>query len=97
MFEDITDIAAFKQIMVVANKTITCKAPVLVLCINLCGNLQDINYWGAVYMTHLAIPYLRFSRGKIVALSAPPAWLPAPRMSIYNVVLVQFREIFVVF
>ncbi|XP_022923933.1 11-beta-hydroxysteroid dehydrogenase 1B-like [Cucurbita moschata] len=59
MFEDIADIAAFRQIM-------------------------DINYWGAVYLTHMAIPYLRYSRGKIVALSAPPAWMPAPRMSIYN-------------
>ncbi|CAK9327245.1 unnamed protein product [Citrullus colocynthis] len=59
LFEDIADIAAFRQVM-------------------------DINYWGAVYITHLAIPYLRYSRGKIVALSAPPAWLPAPRMSIYN-------------
>ncbi|KAL0535279.1 hypothetical protein IC582_029606 [Cucumis melo] len=46
--------------------------------------VMDINYWGAIYLTHLAIPYLRISRGQIVALSAPPAWLPAPRMSIYN-------------
>ncbi|GER35860.1 hydroxysteroid dehydrogenase 1, partial [Striga asiatica] len=44
----------------------------------------DVNFWGCVYMTRFAVPYLRNSRGRIVVLSSSASWLPAPRMSIYN-------------
>ncbi|KAK6148055.1 hypothetical protein DH2020_018967 [Rehmannia glutinosa] len=46
--------------------------------------VMDINFWGSVYMTRFAAPYLRNSRGRIVVLSSPAAWMPAPRMSFYN-------------
>ncbi|XP_057972543.1 11-beta-hydroxysteroid dehydrogenase A-like [Malania oleifera] len=44
----------------------------------------DINFWGSVYMTRFAIPHLRESKGKIIAVASTAAWLPTPRMSIYN-------------
>ncbi|GER45504.1 11-beta-hydroxysteroid dehydrogenase 1B [Striga asiatica] len=47
-------------------------------------NVMDVNFWGYVYMTRVAAPYLRNSRGKIVVLSSSAAWMPSPRMSIYN-------------
>ncbi|WCJ36295.1 11-beta-hydroxysteroid dehydrogenase [Euphorbia peplus] len=46
--------------------------------------VMDTNFWGSAYTTRYAIPYLRESRGKIVALSSAASWLPQPRMSIYN-------------
>nr|ABO71657.1 short-chain dehydrogenase reductase [Brassica napus] len=46
--------------------------------------VMDTNFWGAVYTTRAALPYLRQSNGKIVAMSSSAAWLTAPRMSLYN-------------
>ncbi|KAL0355069.1 UNVERIFIED_CONTAM: 11-beta-hydroxysteroid dehydrogenase 1A [Sesamum radiatum] len=45
---------------------------------------MDTNFWGCVYMTRFAAPYLRNSRGRIVVLSSSASWLPTPRMSFYN-------------
>ncbi|KAF8109090.1 hypothetical protein N665_0103s0044 [Sinapis alba] len=45
---------------------------------------MDTNFWGSVYTTRAALPYLRQSNGKIVAMSSSAAWLTAPRMSFYN-------------
>ncbi|KAK7841067.1 11-beta-hydroxysteroid dehydrogenase 1b, partial [Quercus suber] len=47
------------------------------------GKRIDINFWGSVYTTHLALPHLRESRGKMIVL-ASSSWLPTPRMSFYN-------------
>ncbi|WZZ41054.1 hypothetical protein YC2023_037313 [Brassica napus] len=44
----------------------------------------DTNFWGSVYTTRAALPYLRQSNGKIVVMSSSAAWLTAPRMSFYN-------------
>ncbi|KAG2312481.1 hypothetical protein Bca4012_027030 [Brassica carinata] len=46
--------------------------------------VMDTNFWGSVYTTRAALPYLRQSNGKIVAMSSSAAWLTAPRMSFYN-------------
>ncbi|CAA0831758.1 11-beta-hydroxysteroid dehydrogenase 1A [Striga hermonthica] len=46
--------------------------------------VMDVNFWGCVYMTRFAVPYLRNSRGRIVVISSSASWLPSPRMSIYN-------------
>ncbi|XP_051136117.1 11-beta-hydroxysteroid dehydrogenase A-like [Andrographis paniculata] len=57
--------------------------------------IMDINFWGSVYMTRFAAPYLRASGGRIVAVSSAGAWLPSPRMSFYNAskaALFQFYE-----
>ncbi|CAN4099161.1 unnamed protein product [Withania somnifera] len=47
-------------------------------------SVMDINFWGSVYMTSFAIPYLRYSGGRIIVLSSSATWLPAPRSSFYN-------------
>ncbi|PIN14547.1 putative dehydrogenase [Handroanthus impetiginosus] len=57
--------------------------------------IMDINFWGSVYMTRFAAPYLRNSRGRVVAVSSSASWLPAPRMSFYNAskaAIAQFFE-----
>ncbi|KAK4486153.1 hypothetical protein RD792_008821 [Penstemon davidsonii] len=57
--------------------------------------IMDINFWGYVYMTKFALPYLRNSNGRIIVLSSSASWLSAPRMSIYNAskaAITQFYE-----
>ncbi|KAM7273491.1 hypothetical protein ACFE04_028155 [Oxalis oulophora] len=46
--------------------------------------VMDTNFWGSVYTTRFAVEHLRANNGKIVVLSSAGAWLPTPRMSIYN-------------
>jgi NAD(P)-dependent dehydrogenase (short-subunit alcohol dehydrogenase family) len=46
---------------------------------------QAVNFWGAVYPTHCALPHLKKSGGKIFANSSAAAMLAMPRMSFYNV------------
>ncbi|CAK9327244.1 unnamed protein product [Citrullus colocynthis] len=58
------------------------------------NQIMDTNYWGSVYITRFAIPYLRNSRGRIIVLSSTAAWLPAPRMSIYNATKAALRSMF---
>ncbi|KAM7269954.1 hypothetical protein ACFE04_029168 [Oxalis oulophora] len=45
---------------------------------------MDINFWGAVYGTHFAIPHLRKSKGKIVVVSSAAGCFPFPISSMYN-------------
>ncbi|KAL5724408.1 11beta-hydroxysteroid dehydrogenase [Ranunculus cassubicifolius] len=57
--------------------------------------IMDINFWGSIYPTYFAIPYLRHSRGKIVVTASAGGWLPVPRMSVYNAskaALINFYE-----
>ncbi|XP_061373773.1 11-beta-hydroxysteroid dehydrogenase A-like [Gastrolobium bilobum] len=46
--------------------------------------IMETNFWGSVYTTHFALPHLRNSRGKIVAMSSADAWLPALRRNVYS-------------
>ncbi|XP_065847984.1 11-beta-hydroxysteroid dehydrogenase B [Euphorbia lathyris] len=46
-------------------------------------HLLDINFWGNVYPTFVALPYLHQSNGRIVVNAAVENWLPLPRMSLY--------------
>lgn len=46
---------------------------------------QDTDFWGTVYCTYYAIPYLKQSRGKIIGIASSAAWLPTPRLSFYTV------------
>ncbi|XVF08667.1 hypothetical protein REPUB_Repub07fG0022500 [Reevesia pubescens] len=46
--------------------------------------VMDINFWGSVYTTRFAVPHLRNSKGKIVAMSSAASWLNDPRMSVYS-------------
>ncbi|KAL6909412.1 hypothetical protein ACP4OV_001693 [Aristida adscensionis] len=47
-------------------------------------HLMDINFWGNVYPTYAALPYLRRSQGRVVVNAAVESWLPMPRMSLYS-------------
>ncbi|KAJ8557243.1 hypothetical protein K7X08_002868 [Anisodus acutangulus] len=44
---------------------------------------MDINFWGAVYTTHFAIPLLK-EKGNIIALSSIAGLVAAPRLNFYN-------------
>ncbi|ONK63297.1 uncharacterized protein A4U43_C07F13510 [Asparagus officinalis] len=46
-------------------------------------HLMDINFWGNVYPTYVALPFLRQSHGRIVVNASVESWLPMPRMSLY--------------
>ncbi|KAJ4749053.1 Hydroxysteroid 11-beta-dehydrogenase 1-like protein [Rhynchospora pubera] len=46
-------------------------------------HLMDINFWGNVYPTYAALPYLRQSRGRVVVNASIESWLPMPRMGLY--------------
>ncbi|ONK77829.1 uncharacterized protein A4U43_C02F11160 [Asparagus officinalis] len=70
LFEEITNIAAFKQVM-------------------------DVNYWGSVYPTYYAIPYLKKSRGNIIVTASMAGRVPTARLSFYNAskaALIRFFE-----
>ncbi|XP_057502831.1 11-beta-hydroxysteroid dehydrogenase B [Actinidia eriantha] len=57
--------------------------------------LMDINFWGNVYPTYVALPYLRQYHGRIVVNASVESWLPLPRMSLYSAAkaaLVNFYE-----
>ncbi|CAN4103494.1 unnamed protein product [Withania somnifera] len=56
---------------------------------------MDINFWGAVYSTHFAIPHLKETKGKIIAITSSAGYLPAARISFYNAskaALISFFE-----
>ncbi|KAE8682117.1 11-beta-hydroxysteroid dehydrogenase-like 5 [Hibiscus syriacus] len=48
--------------------------------------LLDINFWGNVYPTFVALPYLQQTNGRVI-VNASVDWLPLPRMSLYAIEL----------
>ncbi|KAL7227974.1 hypothetical protein ACSBR1_022781 [Camellia fascicularis] len=57
--------------------------------------LMDINFWGNVYPTYVALPYLQQYHGRIVVNASVQNWLPLPRMSLYSAAkaaLINFYE-----
>ncbi|CAE6075367.1 unnamed protein product [Arabidopsis arenosa] len=57
--------------------------------------IMDINFWGTTYITYFAIPHLRKSKGKIVAITSGSANIPLPLASIYaasKAALLRFFE-----
>ncbi|KAK4594235.1 hypothetical protein RGQ29_018068 [Quercus rubra] len=91
-------------LQVVANKARKLGSPeVIVLCADVskveeCKRFvdeADINFWGSVYSTHYAVPYLRKSKGEIVVIASTGAWLSTPKFSFYNAskaALISFFE-----
>ncbi|KAL5543853.1 hypothetical protein UlMin_007637 [Ulmus minor] len=55
--------------------------------------VMNFNFWGAVYTIHSAIPHLRKTKCKIVAISSTCGWYPLPTLSIYNVKIEIFAPI----
>ncbi|XP_044501923.1 11-beta-hydroxysteroid dehydrogenase A-like isoform X4 [Mangifera indica] len=47
-------------------------------------SIMNVNFWGSLNATHLAVPHLRKSKGKIVVISSIAGWFPTPRLSFYN-------------
>ncbi|GLT32948.1 hypothetical protein SLA2020_075750 [Shorea laevis] len=57
--------------------------------------LMDVNFWGNVYPTFAALPYLRQTNGRVIVNASVENWLPLPRMSLYSAAkaaLVNFYE-----
>ncbi|CAL5358535.1 unnamed protein product [Camellia sinensis] len=57
--------------------------------------LMDINFWGNVYPTYVALPYLQQYHGRIVVNASVENWLPLPRMSLFSAAkaaLINFYE-----
>ncbi|XP_059451231.1 11-beta-hydroxysteroid dehydrogenase-like 5, partial [Corylus avellana] len=58
-------------------------------------HLLDINFWGNIYPTFVALPYLHQSNGRVIVNASVENWLPLPRMSLYaaaKAALVNFYE-----
>ncbi|KAF5738845.1 11-beta-hydroxysteroid dehydrogenase-like 5 [Tripterygium wilfordii] len=58
-------------------------------------HILDINFWGNVYPTLAALPYLHQSNGRIIVNASVENWLPLPRMSLYasaKAALINFFE-----
>jgi NAD(P)-dependent dehydrogenase (short-subunit alcohol dehydrogenase family) len=47
--------------------------------------LMDINFWGHVYPTRLAIPHLKRSHGRIVGVTSNSSYIFIGRNTFYNV------------
>ena len=47
-------------------------------------NLMKINLWGSVWCTHAALPYLKASRGHIVAVSSLAGLIGVPGRTAYS-------------
>ncbi|XP_043721096.1 11-beta-hydroxysteroid dehydrogenase B-like [Telopea speciosissima] len=57
--------------------------------------MMDINFWGNVYPTYVALPYLRQTNGRVIVNASIESWLPMPRMSLYSAAkagLINFYE-----
>ncbi|KAJ8476380.1 hypothetical protein OPV22_020107 [Ensete ventricosum] len=57
--------------------------------------LMDVNFWGSVYPTYYALPFLKNTRGKIVVNASMGGRVPTPRMSFYNAskaAMIRFYE-----
>ncbi|XP_042419612.1 11-beta-hydroxysteroid dehydrogenase B-like [Zingiber officinale] len=46
-------------------------------------HMMDINFWGNVYPTYVALPFLRQTRGRILVNASMESWLPMPKMSLF--------------
>ncbi|KAF3447405.1 hypothetical protein FNV43_RR12591 [Rhamnella rubrinervis] len=46
-------------------------------------HLLDINFWGNIYPTFVALPHLYQTNGRIIINASVENWLPLPRMSLY--------------
>ncbi|KAF9622313.1 hypothetical protein IFM89_031116 [Coptis chinensis] len=45
--------------------------------------VMDVNFWGSVYPTHMALPHLKKSKGKILVIASVSGWLYGPNISFY--------------
>jgi NAD(P)-dependent dehydrogenase (short-subunit alcohol dehydrogenase family) len=91
-FEEMEDVNHFRTLMVYEQQR-THRLPdgvsafgklnLRLLCI-LCID-QDINFWGHVYPTRLAIPHLKKTHGRIVGVTSNSSYIFIGRNTFYNV------------
>ncbi|XP_043694990.1 11-beta-hydroxysteroid dehydrogenase A-like isoform X2 [Telopea speciosissima] len=51
---------------------------------NVTNFVPDVNFWGSIYPTYFAIPYLKRFKGKIVVNASVAGWMIQPRVTIYG-------------
>ncbi|XP_038708036.1 11-beta-hydroxysteroid dehydrogenase-like 4A [Tripterygium wilfordii] len=59
------------------------------------ATVMNINFWGAVYSTHFAVPHLKKTKGRIIVIASVAGWFPIPKLSFYNAsksALISFYE-----
>ena len=51
--------------------------------IGILEKIMQVNFWGSVYCTHYALPHLKNTRGRLVAVLSGAGKFPAPKASLY--------------
>ncbi|KAL6584353.1 hypothetical protein OROMI_003642 [Orobanche minor] len=82
MSAGVTPVSLFEDTFEVINFSPAIYITIEACCVPLYS--QDINFWGLVYTTYFAAPYLRMTKGRIVVIASSASWLNAPRLSFYN-------------
>ncbi len=75
----------FGQIdLLINNAGISMRAPFAQVDVQVLGRLMQVNFWGAVYCTHEALPWLIRSRGSIVGVSSIAGFRGLPYRTGYS-------------
>ena len=78
-------IAQFKSIDVLINNAgISMRAMFDGINLEVIKNVMDINFWGMVYCTHAALPYIKQSKGSIVGVSSIAGYRGLPARTGYS-------------
>jgi short-subunit dehydrogenase len=78
-------IANFSRIDILVNNAgVTMRALFCDLDISVLKRLMDVNFWGAVYCTKLALPYLLESKGTVVGISSVAGYRGLPGRTGYS-------------
>ncbi|CAH1419084.1 unnamed protein product [Lactuca virosa] len=58
------------------------------------ASIMDVNFWGSIYATHFALPYLTKRKGRIIVIGSTGGWFNMPGMSVYNASKVAQQSFF---
>ncbi|MBM3885754.1 MAG: SDR family NAD(P)-dependent oxidoreductase [Gemmatimonadetes bacterium] len=78
------------------NAGITHRSPARVTRPEVIRRVMEVDYHAPVALTHLALPYLRETRGSLVAVSSMAGWMPLPGRAGYGAAkaaLTQYFEV----
>lgn len=70
--------------VLICNAGITMRGLVKESEINIIRNVININFWGAVYATKYALPYIEKEKGSIIAMSSVAGYVGLPTRSGYS-------------
>lgn len=82
--------------VLIHNAGITHRSPARLTRPEVIRQVMEVDYHAPVALTHLALPYLRDSRGSLVAVSSMAAWMPLPGRAGYGAAkaaLTQYVEV----